>query len=90
MIFRVSGSVSLCGVLGPNKTPAHSYQYSFAPNPDWSNLYAPGSEIQRYLQDVAERFGATRFIKTSHEVKHCEWDGTQKLWFVRPLNSHLI
>ena len=60
--------------------PAHSYQYSFAPNPNWSNLYAPGAEIRKYLEDVAEKYGATRFIKTSHEVKHAAWDDEQKLW----------
>lgn len=65
---------------------AHSYQYSFAPNPHWSNLYAPGSEIQKYLEDVATKFGATRFIKTNHEVKRCEWDDVAKLWLVSPFS----
>ncbi|KAH6854618.1 hypothetical protein B0I37DRAFT_349914 [Chaetomium sp. MPI-CAGE-AT-0009] len=66
--------------------PSHSYQYSFAPNPNWSNLYAPGAEIQQYLQDVAERFGATRFIKTRHHVKHCEWDDVEKKWKIKVTN----
>ncbi|KAK0632553.1 hypothetical protein B0T14DRAFT_560233 [Immersiella caudata] len=66
--------------------PSHSYQYSFAPNPNWSSLYAPGSEIQKYLEDVAERFGATRFIKTRHEVEHCVWDGVRKLWKIKVQN----
>ncbi|KAH6630703.1 hypothetical protein B0J18DRAFT_364269 [Chaetomium sp. MPI-SDFR-AT-0129] len=66
--------------------PSHSYQYSFAPNPNWSNLYAPGSEIQQYLQDVAERFGATRFIKTRHQVECCEWDESEKKWRVKVTN----
>lgn len=59
---------------------AHSYQYTFAPNPHWSNLYAPGSEIQQYLQNVAEKFGATRFIKTSHELEKAVWDESEKKW----------
>ncbi len=29
--------------------PSHFYQFSFAPKPDWSHLFAPGNEIQRYL-----------------------------------------
>ncbi|KAL2199534.1 hypothetical protein P885DRAFT_30388 [Corynascus similis CBS 632.67] len=66
--------------------PSHSYQYSFAPNPNWSNLYAPGSEIQQYLQDVAERFGATRFIKTCHQVEHCAWDDVEKKWKIKVTN----
>lgn len=63
--------------------PSHSYQYSFAPNPNWSNLYAPGAEIQQYLEDVATRFGATRFIKLCHEVRHCAWDDQNKLWKIQ-------
>ncbi|KAL2024166.1 hypothetical protein VTK56DRAFT_9322 [Thermocarpiscus australiensis] len=66
--------------------PSHSYQYSFAPNPNWSNVYAPGNEIQQYLQGVAERFGATRFIKTSHRVEHCAWDAAQKKWKIQVQN----
>jgi cation diffusion facilitator CzcD-associated flavoprotein CzcO len=66
--------------------PSHSYQYSFAPNPHWSNLYAPGSEIQQYLESVAVRFGATRFIKTSHMVEGCTWDDAEKKWKIRVRN----
>ena len=60
--------------------PAHSYQYSFAPNPHWSSLYAPGHEIQQYLESTAERFGATRYIKTSHKVESAKWDEATKEW----------
>ncbi|KAK3355904.1 hypothetical protein B0H65DRAFT_62627 [Neurospora tetraspora] len=66
--------------------PSHSYQFSFAPNPNWSNLYAPGHEIQKYLQDVAERFGATRFIKLSHKVEECVWDDGEKKWQIKVKN----
>ncbi|KAH8646424.1 hypothetical protein BGZ61DRAFT_376866 [Ilyonectria robusta] len=60
--------------------PSYCYQYSFAPNPYWSSLYAPGPEIRKYLQDVAGRYGATRFIKTSHKVETTTWDVERKLW----------
>ncbi|KAM5361894.1 hypothetical protein ACJZ2D_012839 [Fusarium nematophilum] len=63
--------------------PSYSYQFSFAPNPYWSSLYAPGPEIRAYMQDVAERYGATRYIKTSHAVKECAWDAGQKIWRVK-------
>ncbi|KAK3336591.1 hypothetical protein B0T19DRAFT_454089 [Cercophora scortea] len=66
--------------------PSHSYQYTFAPNPNWSDLYAPGHEIQQYLQNVAEKFGATRFIKTSHKVGGCVWDASQKKWKIKVEN----
>ncbi|KAH8664921.1 hypothetical protein BGZ61DRAFT_367206 [Ilyonectria robusta] len=66
--------------------PSYSYQFSFAPNPYWSSLYAPGPEIRAYMQDVAERFGATRHIKTSHKVTSGTWDGEKKLWKLVVLN----
>src|SRR3990170_1743761 len=37
--------------------PSHLYEFSFAPNPRWSRRYAPQSEIQAYLEDVARREG---------------------------------
>ncbi|KAJ3464929.1 hypothetical protein MRS44_005587 [Fusarium solani] len=58
----------------------------FAPNPYWSSLYAPGPEIRAYMQEVAERFGATRYIKTSHKVEAATWDAEKKLWSIRVLN----
>ena len=33
--------------------PSLWYQLSFAPNPDWSRLFAPGPELHRYLRDTA-------------------------------------
>ena len=31
---------------------------------------------------MAERFGATRFIKLSHKVEECVWDDGDKKWSV--------
>ena len=62
--------------------PSHSYQYSFDPNPDWSNLYAPQREICAYLQRMATKYGVTRFVKLSHEVESCLWDEEAKKWYV--------
>jgi hypothetical protein len=47
-------------------------------------MYAPGAEIQRYLQNTAERFGATRFIKTQHRVDRCEYLAEEKKWYGLP------
>ncbi|KAF4987339.1 hypothetical protein FDECE_15473 [Fusarium decemcellulare] len=66
--------------------PAYSYQFSFAPSPYWSALYAPGPEIRAYMQEVAERFGANRFIKVSHAVQQCVWDVSERKWHVRIKN----
>ncbi len=38
--------------------PAHSYEYSFEPNPHWSAFYAPAPEIRTYLEAVVKRYSA--------------------------------
>ncbi|KAK8859206.1 flavin-binding monooxygenase [Apiospora arundinis] len=63
--------------------PSHSYQYSFDPNPDWSNLYAPQREICAYLQRMATKYGVMRFVKLSHEVESCQWDEEAKKWHLK-------
>ena len=60
--------------------PAHSYQYSFDPNPDWSAFYAPQPEIRAYLERMAVKYGVMRFVKLSHEVESCRWDQDAKKW----------
>lgn len=49
-------------------------------------MYAPGKEIQQYLRDVAHRFGATRFIKTSHKVERAEFLADEKKWKIKVKN----
>jgi len=62
--------------------PAHSYMYSFEPNRDWSEFYASGPEIQRYLLRVADKYSVGRFVKLNHKVTRCEWDEDRGVWKV--------
>ncbi|KIW17912.1 hypothetical protein PV08_05107 [Exophiala spinifera] len=62
--------------------PAHSYVYTFEENPGWSKFYAPSHEIQNYLQRVADKYSAGRFIKLNHKVVGCTWDATRAKWKV--------
>jgi cation diffusion facilitator CzcD-associated flavoprotein CzcO len=55
--------------------PSHLYSYSFAPNPQWSHHYSPGSEIRSYFEAVARKHGVDRAIRFGQEVSRCEWDG---------------
>lgn len=48
--------------------PAHIYTYSFEPNPEWSSVFAPGSEIRDYFQGVSDRHGVTGVIQFDQEV----------------------
>jgi len=66
--------------------PSHSYQYSFDPNKNWSNLYAPAKEIQEYIEGVAKKYSADRFIKLSHKVQETRWDDKTAKWTVTVKN----
>jgi len=52
--------------------PSHLYSYSFAPNPDWSHRFSPGSEIQAYFERVARERGVVERIRFGDEVTRLE------------------
>jgi cation diffusion facilitator CzcD-associated flavoprotein CzcO len=54
-------------------TPAHSYSYSFALNPDWSAFYAPGPEIQQYFERATDQYGIRDHVKFGAEVVECRY-----------------
>src|SRR5881392_1420357 len=60
--------------------PSHLYEFSFAPNPRWSRRYAPQSEIQAYLEDVARANGVFDRVRTGVEVQGARWDGEVSKW----------
>ncbi len=63
--------------------PALWYQLSFAPNPEWSRLFAPGPELYRYLQDTARQLGLYKHLQPNSEVLQQEWDDNAGLWRLR-------
>jgi cation diffusion facilitator CzcD-associated flavoprotein CzcO len=60
--------------------PSHFYELSFAPNPHWSRRYAPGAEIQAYLETVARREGVLHCIRTGTEVTGARWEDGHNRW----------
>ncbi|QHC67343.1 NAD(P)-binding domain-containing protein [Rathayibacter sp. VKM Ac-2759] len=62
--------------------PSHLYSYSFAPEPDWSAFYAPGAEIQGYLERVVERERLTAHLRLGTEVLEMVFDESSRRWRV--------
>jgi cation diffusion facilitator CzcD-associated flavoprotein CzcO len=62
-------------------TPAHSYAYSFAPNPDWSAYYAPGPEIREYFERMADQYGVREHIRFGVEIASCSYANGR--WSIR-------
>ena len=55
--------------------PSHLYSYSFAPNPDWTHVFSPGTEIRDYLERVARDSGIEKDIVFGSEVTRLERRG---------------
>lgn len=59
---------------------SHLYSFSFAPNPDWSQVYASQREIWSYLRQCAERFGVDDHFRLNTEVTGAAWDEDAQVW----------
>lgn len=51
---------------------AHSYTFSYRPNPDWSANYAGHAEIEAYLQRCATEFGLDPHFRFNTRVDRAE------------------
>ena len=60
--------------------PAPLYSFSFAPNPNWSQLYAPYNEIRDYLEGCVDRFGVREKIRFGCGAASSEWDAEGQRW----------
>jgi cation diffusion facilitator CzcD-associated flavoprotein CzcO len=66
--------------------PSQLYSYSFAPNPEWTHPYSPGSQIQAYFERVADDHGVTDRTRFSDEVVRCEW--VDDRWHLETASGH--
>ena len=66
--------------------PSHNYQFSWRPNPEWSNFFAPAEEIRKYLCRICEEENMRDSIKTQHRVSGAWWDEARGLWDLSVLN----
>ncbi|WP_054814368.1 flavin-containing monooxygenase [Nocardia arizonensis] len=59
-----------------------TYSYSFEPNPYWSRLFAPGAELKRYAEHVADKYGLRRRMRFGVRVVSARWDERNHHWEV--------
>ncbi|MFH5208190.1 flavin-containing monooxygenase [Antrihabitans spumae] len=62
--------------------PSMLYSFSFAPNPRWSRTFAPGPEIRRHIEGLADRFDVKRLIRFNEEVVALEFLEADGIWIV--------
>ncbi|KIH88733.1 dimethylaniline monooxygenase [Sporothrix brasiliensis 5110] len=60
--------------------PSHNYQYSWAPNPEWSEYYASQQEIRAYLETTAEAHGLLPYVQFEQKVVEAKWDEEAGQW----------
>lgn len=54
--------------------PSHFYEFSFAPNPEWSRRYAPQAEIKAYLEGLVRDEGVEGAFRFNTTVRSARWD----------------
>ena len=62
---------------------SHLYSFSFAPNPNWSQVYSPQAEIWSYIKQVSEAHDVLRHVRYEHEVTGGTWNESTQRWEVR-------
>jgi cation diffusion facilitator CzcD-associated flavoprotein CzcO len=60
--------------------PSHLYSYSFELDPDWTRTYAPGWEIEEYLERCAGKYGLGPHLRFGATIEHVEYTGAE--WHV--------
>lgn len=60
--------------------PSASYQFSFRQRTDWSRVYAPGSELKNYAEDLVDTYRIRDRLRFNAKVIAAEFDEDQESW----------
>ncbi|MBS0373314.1 MAG: NAD(P)/FAD-dependent oxidoreductase [Proteobacteria bacterium] len=69
--------------------PSHLYSFSFELKRDWSRVFAPAAEIQRYVEHCVERYSLAAHLHFGREVNAAEYDANDGRWTVRTRNGEV-
>jgi len=58
------------------------YQFTWAPNPHWSKIYAEGAEILAYIERTVVDFDLAKHFRLSHKVVGARFNETAGKWTV--------
>jgi cation diffusion facilitator CzcD-associated flavoprotein CzcO len=70
--------------------PSSTYSYSFEPNPYWSRLFAPGTELNRYAHHVADKYDLRRYMRFDTAVAGACWDEAEAHWIIKCENGNQL
>src|SRR5688500_88207 len=62
--------------------PSATYSYSFEPNADWSHVFARGTELKAYCDQVAAKHDLRSHMRFGVTVTSARWDDDADTWVV--------
>ena len=62
--------------------PAHTYTYSFEPNPEWSGFYSYSDEIEQYFIKFHDKHNLSSFVRLNTQVVSATWDEEKSQYLV--------
>ncbi|HUH69834.1 MAG TPA: NAD(P)/FAD-dependent oxidoreductase [Mycobacterium sp.] len=66
---------------------SHLYSLSFAPNPDWHNVFAKQPELHAYLRRITDDFDLRRRLVLDTEVTALGWRASEQRWHLTTTNG---
>ncbi|KAH7010394.1 cyclohexanone monooxygenase [Ilyonectria destructans] len=66
--------------------PSHNYQFTWEPNPEWSNYYSPWHEILEYFKGIARKYDLYKYVTLGHKLDAAKWDEDAGVWNVQVHN----
>lgn len=69
---------------------SHMYSFSFEPNPNWSRMFSPQTEILQYLKDCVKKYEITSFIKYNTNITGAEFDEKNSQWNIHTQSGETI
>jgi cation diffusion facilitator CzcD-associated flavoprotein CzcO len=70
--------------------PSFTYSFSFAQNPNWSRVFAPGRELKAYADACADRYGLRSHMRFDTTVRKAVFDEEQEVWRVQTTRGLIV
>ena len=70
--------------------PSVLYSYWFAPNPDWTRVFAGQAEIQEYVLRIAREHAVDDQVELNTEVLDAAWDDVAQRWTVETSRGRIV
>jgi cation diffusion facilitator CzcD-associated flavoprotein CzcO len=70
--------------------PSFTYSFSFAQNPRWSRVFAPGRELKTYADECADRYGVRAHMRFNTRVEKAVFDEEHEIWWLSTTRGPLV